>query len=329
MYSITHIIQSHMVINRLLKVRLNGENEPPADAPKAAANATALLGRYGYTSDDITALGTADEAKIGEMFTARHTALEADVIARKGKEIASRANFDGVKHGYTKAEERILSRAKELGLEIGEDDLSTLEEKTRLEGIVSAIYGKLKAAAPGSENEKALQLKLESTLKGQADVQKELKATAKERDELKASIPTIKEQIQAEYFAEREWTAIATKPETLQTLSIQDRDVLINLIHGNMASKGHKFIAEKGTDGFRLQVVDKDGAYIQMTGAAGNHSPETYINQIYAPLVKKSNAGQNGNGSFTFETGGADSKLSSVGNDAVRKMAEQAAAARQ
>ena len=319
-----------VVLKKLLKVRVHGETPPPANAApeKVAANATVLLTKFGYGADELAALADADDTRLGELFNTRYTALETDTLTRRGKEIAQKANFEGMKHAYTQAEKRIIEKAKELGIEIADDDLATFDEKTRLEGILSIAHGKMKATAPaGSEGEKVLLQKLESALGGQTEAQKTAKRLEKELGELKASIPTIREQVEAEYFAERAWNAIALKKETLSTLSIQDENVLTSLIKGHMAQKGHKFVAEKGTDGFRLQVVDKDGNYVQMTGAAGNHSADTYIAEIYQPLVKKSNAGNNTGTQFDFkigENGGA--KVSTIASKAVEDMAAQVAA---
>lgn len=316
-----------VILKKTIQFRVNGEGEPAAAPEKVAANATALLTKFGYGAEDVAALGNADEAKLGEMFNARYTALETDTLTRRGKEIAQKANFEGMKHAYTQAEKRIMETARELGIEIADEDLSGFDEKTRLEGILKVAHGKIKSTVPaGSESEKLLQQKLESALGGQTEAQKLAKRLEKELGELKTSIPGIREQVEAEYFAERAWNGIALKKETLATLSIQDENVLTSLVKGHMAQKGHKFIAEKGTDGLRLQVVDREGNYVQMTGAAGNHSAETYIAEIYQPLVKKSNADQGG-GVFDFKIGGdGDKKISSIGNKAVEEMAAQVAA---
>lgn len=318
-----------MVILKILKrFRVNGETPPAAAPDKVAANATALLGRFGYTAEEIAEIAAADDAKLGVLFTARHTALENDVVARKGKEIATKANFDGMKHAYTQAEKRILEKARGLGVEISEDEAAAFDEKERLEGITELLHTKMKVANPdATESEKLLIAKLESTQKSDAAKDKQLKELAKKLAEKEAEFPKIREELEANFFAEREWKGIALNPKLLETLSVQDPAALQDMVTGRMARSGHRFIAEKGTDGLRLQVVDKEGAYVQMDGAAGNHSPETYINAIFASLVRKSNAGLGGNGSFEIPTGGADKKLSTVGSDAVQKMIEQAKAA--
>jgi len=322
-----------MQINwQLMRFRAHGETPPTAaDPSKVAANATQLLTRFGYSTEEIAALGAADEAKLGELFTARNTALETDILGRKGKEIASKANFEGMKHAYTEAEKRQIARAASLGIEIKEEDLATFDQKERLEGILDIIHGKLKVSNPNAgDAEKELQRKLESFQKSDAEKDKALRAALKKLEETEKSIPTIKEQIQAEYFAERAWESLALNAKTVETLSISDPNALKSIVIGAMAMKGHRFTAEKGTDGFKLQVVDREGNYVQMTGAAGNHSPETYINEIYAPIVKKSNAGQNGGGGFDFNFGGdGATKLSGTGNAAIQKMIDQAKAANQ
>lgn len=322
-----------MVILKILKrFRVNGETPPTAPEPaKVAANATALLTRFGYTADEIAEIATADDAKLGVMFTSRHSALETDVIARKGKEISTKANFDGMKHAYTQAEKRILEKARNLGVEISEDEAGSFDEKERLEGITELMHTKLKVANPNaSENEKVLQQKLESTLKSDAAKDKQLKEMTKKLAENEAAIPKIREELEANFFAEREWKGIALNPKLVETLSVTDPTVLTDMVTGRMARSGHRFVAEKATDGFRLQVVDKAGAYVQIEGAAGNHSAETYINSIYASLVRKSNAGIGGNGAFEMPTGGeGDKKLSNVGSAAVQKMIDQAKASQQ
>ena len=317
-----------MVIKKkTIRFRVNGEGTPAAAPEKVAANATALLGKFGYSAEDLAAIAEADENRIGELFQARYTALETDTMTRRGKEIAQKANFEGMKHAYTQAEKRIMEAARELGIEIADDELATFDEKTRLEGILKVAHGKIKATVPaGSDGEKLLQQKLESALGGQTEAQKLARKLEKELGELKTSIPGIREPVEAEYFAERAWNGIALKKETLATLSIQDENVLTSLVKGQMAQKGHKFIAEKGTEGMRLQVVDRDGNYVQMTGAAGNHSAETYIAEIYQPLVKKSNADQGG-GAFDFKIGGdGDKKISTTASKAVEEMVAQAIA---
>ena len=182
-----------------------------------------------------------------------------------------------------------------------EAELAALPEKTRLEGIASLAATKLKAAtmpANTPEEVKLLQSKLQSTLEGQTAAQKLAKQKADELEALKASIPALREQLEMEYFANQSWEAVAFKKDMLESLTVDDTGVLKHMINGFMGSRGHKFASEKQADGtFRLSVVDKEGNYIPMADAVGNHTPESYIGAIYKPIIKKSNAGGASGGS--------------------------------
>lgn len=283
--------------NSILKIRRNGEGNDPA---KVATNAVNLLTRYGHTADEIAELADADDAKIGVLFTSRRTALEDDIINRRGKELKSEAELNGKKFAYKNSEDRIRATLAEMGVTLADEDLTPLEEKTRLEGMVKIAIDRIKAANPGAANTpeeiKAIQQKLESALGGQNQAQKANKELEKKYNDLQASIPALQEKMQMEFFAEQTWRGVALKKEILDTLTVNDEGVLTNIIRGHMASSGHRFAAEKQTDGqLRLSVVDKDGNYVQMANSVGNHTPESYVAAIYEPLVKKSNGGmQNG-----------------------------------
>lgn len=320
-----------MTIQRTIKIRKNGEG---VDAAKVAENATNLLTRYGHTAEELAELASADDAKIGVLFTARRQAIEDDVIGRKGKELASTAELSGKKFAYQNAEKRIKDAAAEFGFTLTDEELTPLEEKTRLEGILKLITEKAKATAPGSTNTpdevKAIQQKLESALGGQTSAQKAAKDWEKKYNELHASIPGIQEKLQMEFFAEQTWKGVALKKDVLDTLTISDEGVLTNMVIGAMSQRGHKFAAEKQADGtLRLSVVDKDGNYVQMANAVGNHTPESYVAAIYAPLVKQSNAGSNGGSGTPFKvtmTNEDIQKLDPAMRKAMEEMGKQTAA---
>lgn len=296
--------RNHKMIkkNSILKIRKHGEGNDPA---KVAENATNLLTRYGHTAEELAELATADDAKLSVLFSARRSALEEDVITRRGKELKSEAELNGKKFAYKNSEDRIKSTFADAGFTFTDEELSPLEEKTRLEGMVKLAIDRIKTANPGGntpEDLKALQQKLESSLSGQTAAQKAAKEWEKKYGELQASIPAIQEKMEMELFANQSWKAVALKKEVLENLTINDEGVLTNMVIGQMTRSGHKFAAEKQADGtLRLSVVDKDGNYVQMNGSVGNHTPESYVAAIYDPLVKKSNGGGGNSGGSPFQ----------------------------
>lgn len=282
----------------ILKIRKNGEGADPA---KIAENATSLLTRYGHTPEEIAELASADDAKINVLFSARRQALEDDVIARKGKELTSAGELNGKKYGYKNSEDRIKAAAAEYGFAYTDDELTPLQEKERIEGMLKILTDKAiaKAAANGNtpEEVKLIQAKLESQTASALALQKAAKEWEKKYGELQSSIPALQEKMQMDFYAEQSWKGVALKKDVLETLTVSDEGVLTNMVVGHMSQRGHKFAAEKQTDGtLRLSVVDKDGNYVQMTNSVGNHTPESYVAAIYEPLVKKSNAAQPGAG---------------------------------
>ena len=315
-------------ITSFLKLRKNGEGNDPA---KVAENATALLTSYGHTSEELAELGTADAGKIGAMFTARRQALEEDVIARRGKELSSAAELNGKKFAYKNSEERLRAAAAELGITLTDEDLTPLEEKTRLEGILKLFAERTKASVPAAKDTpdaiKEWQTKYEGALQGQTAAQKAAKEREKELSDLKASIPVLQEKMQSDFFIEQTWRAVALNKSVVENLTINDDGVLANIVTGHMASNGHKFSAEKTADGkLRLSVVNREGQPIQMANSMGNHTAESYIQEIYTPLTKKSNG--NGNVSGTpFSVKLSDDLMKNMTPEmakAMKQMSEQA-----
>lgn len=315
--------------NTILKVRKHGDGNDPA---KVAENAVSLLKSYGHSDDELAELSTADAAKLSVMFTSRRAALEEDVISRKGKELASAAELNGKKFAYKNSEERLRSAAAEIGITLSDEDLTPLEEKTRLEGIIKLVAEKVKAANPGSKDTpaeiKEWQAKYEGALNGQTTVQKTLKEREKAYKELEESIPLIKESLKAEFFVESNWKSVALDQKVIENLTINDAPTLTNIVMGYMAGQGHQFSAEKTADGkLRLTVIDKQGQPVQMHASMGNHTPETYIAAIYEPLVKKSNAGQGAGSPFTVKLDAGDmSGMDANSRKAIEKMGAQAKA---
>jgi hypothetical protein len=273
----------------------HGEGNDPA---KVAANATALLTRYGYTAEELAALAEADETKIGDLFTARFTNIETDVIARKGKPLQEAARIGALKDAHHTTEKRVLETLKELGIEFGEEEVKALDEKGRIEALVKLGLERKKVATDPNapEDVKALQVRLEAERKGAIEAQKKAVQLEKQLKELNESLPGLEDKIEMRYFAEQNWQQLATKAETLEMLTVKDANFLLPYIKGQMMGKGHAFVAEKGTSGKTLLVVDSEGQPIPIDGGAGNHTPETYIAALYAPLFKKSNADPGGTG---------------------------------
>lgn len=266
----------------------HGEGNDPA---KVSANALALLGRYGHTADDLATLADADEAKLGELFTTRFTGIETDVVARKSKGITDAARVSAFKDAYYNAEQRARTIATEFGIEIKDEEIAALPEKERLEGLIKLALERKKAVSPDTPEEtKAVLARLEAERKAATEAQKAAKEWQKKYEELNTSLPTLEEKISLRYFAEQNWQQIALKKETLDMLSITDESVLLSIVKGKMAENGHKFMAEKGSNGrMTLLVTDSEGNPIGVPNGAGNFTPEDYILDVYKPLVKKSN----------------------------------------
>lgn len=300
-------------------------------ATKMEANATALLASYGHTAEEIAALASADETGVKTMFDGRFKAIETDVLARSKKGIEEAARIAALKDAHFTSEKRIRETYAELGIEIKDEDLNGVDEKKRLETLVS-IGGKRiqeKATKTGdnpSEELKALQLRVEAERKAATEASKAAKEFRTKYEELELSLPKLREAAELEVFAEQGWKSVALEPKMLETLieTVRDEGVLTNMIMGHMAANGHKFIGEKtSTGGKALLVVDKDGNPIPMTGIAGNHTPSTYIQGIYEPLVKKSNGGGGGQ-TTVFKMDGADfSKMDAKSQDAIKAMMKQ------
>jgi hypothetical protein len=315
-------------ITSFLKLRKNGEGNDPA---KIAENATALLTSYGHTAEEIAELATADAGKIGAMFTSRREVLEQEIIARKGKELSSAAELNGKKFAYKNSEDRLRATALELGITLTDEDLTPLEEKTRLEGILKLVTERVKASVPASKETpeaiKEWQAKYEGALQGQTAAQKAAKDREKELSELKASIPVLQEKMQSDFFIEQTWRTVALNKSVVENLTINDDGVLSNIVTGHMATNGHKFSAEKTAEGkLRLSVVNREGQPIQMANSMGNHTPESYIQEIYAPLTKKSNGNGNISGA-TFSAKLSDELMKNMTPEmahAMKKMNEQA-----
>ena len=309
--------------NAILTVRKNGEGNDPA---KVVENATALLRSYGHSDEEINELATADAAKVSVMFSARRTALEEDVISRRGKDLRSEAELNGKKFAYKNSAERLRATAAELGYTLSDEELTPLEEKTQLEGILRLVAEKVKAANPGSKDTpdsvKEWQTKYEGALKGQTEAQKAVKEREKQMKELEESIPLLKEKLQTEFFVEQTWKTVALDDKIIETLTLNDKSVLTNIVTGHMTSNGHTFSAEKTTDGkLRLTVTDKNGNPVQMSNSVGNHTPESYIASIYDPLVKKSNAGGGAGGGSPFQVTLSNDELAKMDPN-MRKAAE-------
>lgn len=301
----------------------HGEGEP---APKVAENAIALLNKYGHTADEIAALKDADEQKIAELFTTRLTSIETDVIARRQKGIKEEARVAALKDAYHNYETRIKALATEVGIELTDDEIKALEEKGRAEGMVRILLDKKAAMADKGntpEELKALQKNLETERAAAAAARKAAEDFKKQYEDLNASLPKIAKDAELKYFAQQSWRELALKKETLDTLSVTDKDVLLPLIQGKMAVEGHRFVAEEGTDGkLNLLVVDRDGNPIPIPNSAGNFTVPEYIDFLYKPLIKKSNAGGGGNLQIpNFE--GDDKKLTPAQQKAMQAMKDQ------
>lgn len=279
----------------LLGFRKNGDPNPA----ELAANATKILASFGFTTDDITTLATADEAGVTQLFTAKSAALETAVLERKGKEIRMAAELAGKKYAYTETEKRARAALAEYGVIVSDEEFAAMDEKTRIETLIK--HGiKVKTTTEGGsvdEQVAAYKTKYEAALAGESQVKQTAAQLKTELDKLKADLPSMREQIELEVFADNQWQLVAFHPDVVKDLIVQDQTVLRAIVLGAMAEKGHKFVGEKNADGkLVLNVVDSKGALIQAPGAMGNHTPASYIKEAYASLVKKSNGGEGGGG---------------------------------
>lgn len=307
-----------------LSFRTNGDPDPA----ELAANATKILTSFGFTSEEINELAAADEAKVTELFNAKSAALETAVLDRKGKEIRLKADLEGKKYAYTESEKRARLALAESGVVVSDEEFAAMDEKTRIEALIKhAIAVKTKTEG-GTVDEQvaALKAKYEAAVAGETQVKQTAAQLKAELEKLKAELPTIREQVELEVFADNQWQVVAFNPEMIKDLIVTDTAILRSIVLGGMAEKGHKFVGEKNADGkLVLNVVDAKGALIQAPGAMGNHTPASYIKEAYASLVKKSNGGGNGSGagSGNYEKDFKDLELDDASLAALEVMKKQ------
>lgn len=287
----TFLIKSKLPfrVDSLLKFTKHGDPDPAV----LAANATKILTSFGFGAEDITALGdAADDDAITALFTAKSQALQEGIIEREGKKIRVKADLDGKKYAYVESEKRARAALAEVGVVVTDEEFTAMDEKTRIEALIKhGIEVKTKKEV-GTVDEQvaAIKAKYESALAGENQVKQTAAQLKAELDKLKAELPTMREQIEMDVYADSAWESVAFDPEITKDLVISDKDILKSIVKGKMAEKDHKFAAEKTTDGKRvLNVVDKDGNLIQASVGMGNHTPASYVREVYGSLIKKSN----------------------------------------